>query len=320
MARPVSNPPNPWSTVHVEWLGEPPAAALEVFEEEAKSVLTRNESPDLSFRWSVNPYRGCFHGCAYCYARRSHQYLGFGAGTDFERKLVVKTNAPEALRRELGKPSWAGELILFSGDTDCYQPLEAGYGLTRRCLEVALERRNPVGVITKNELVRRDADLLARLAAEAGARVFLSIPFRDDALARLVEPQASPPSRRFEALRALAEAGVPVGVSLAPTIPGLNDADIPEVLARARAAGARWAFHNLVRLSGEVLPVFVERLRAALPDRADKVLAAIREARGGDKMSESAFGARMRGTGARWQMAAQLFRLHRRRLGYEDGR
>ena len=157
MPRPVSNPPNPWETLHAEWLGEPPEAELQVFEEESRSIIAENESPDVGFRFSVNPYRGCFHSCAYCYARPTHQYLGWGAGTDFDRKIVAKVNAPSLLRRELSRRSWTGETIVFSGVTDCYQPLEAVYELTRRCLEVCLDFRNPVGVVTKGALVRRDA-------------------------------------------------------------------------------------------------------------------------------------------------------------------
>jgi len=317
--RPVSNPPNPWSSTQVSYLEEAPAATLEVFEEEARSLLSANDSPDLPFRYSANPYRGCIHACAYCYARPSHQYLGWGAGTDFDRKIVVKTNAAEVLRRELLRESWRGETIVLSGNVDCYQPLEASYGLTRRLLEVCLDLKNPVGVITKGALVKRDVDLLAALARRARVRVHLSITFADDALARKIEPYASRPSLRFEAMRALSDAGVPTGISVSPIIPGLNDADIPELLARAREAGASTAFMQPVRLSREVLPVFDERLEAALPGQADKVRRAIREMRGG-KMNESEFGARFHGNGARWQAIEQLFEIHCRRLGIETGR
>jgi DNA repair photolyase len=315
MPRPVSNPPNPWHSTHVEWLEEPPAARLEVYEEEARSVLAENDSPDVAFRWSVNPYRGCQHGCAYCYARPSHELLDFGAGTDFERKIVVKTNAPERLALELARPAMRGETIVFSGNTDCYQPLEASYGLTRRCLEACRDRCNPVAVITKAALVRRDADVLARIARQSSARVFLSIPFADDRVARRMEPGASSPSRRFETLRALTEAGVPTGVSLAPLIPGLNDSDAPEILARARAAGAEVAFTTLVRLPLAVLPVFRERIAEAFPERARRIESAIRELRGG-KWNESRFGARMHGSGPRWDALMQLFEIHCRRLGF----
>src|SRR4051812_38595062 len=201
MPRPVANPPNPWASTHVEWLEEPPAATLQIFEEEARSVLSENESPDIPFRFSLNPYRGCLHACAYCYARPSHQYWGFGAGTDFDRKIVVKKNAPEVLRRELLRPSWTGGTLVFSGNTDCYQPVEASYELTRRCLEVCLEFQNPVGIITKSLLIRRDVELLGELARRARAHVTVSIAFADDETSRKIEPYAGRPSKRFEVIR-----------------------------------------------------------------------------------------------------------------------
>src|SRR4051812_45457415 len=271
MVRPVANPPNPWSSTHVEWLEEPPPAALSIFEEDAKSVLSENDSPDVGFRYSVNPYRGCLHACAYCYARPSHQYLGWGAGTDFDRKIVVKRNAPELLRRELSRPRWQGDVIAFSGNTDCYQPLEATYELTRRCLEVCLDFQNPVSIITKGALIRRDVQLLADLARRAGAHVHMSVAFADDDMARKIEPYANRPSNRFEAMRRLADAGVSTGILIAPVIPGLNDSDIPVLLERAKAAGASRAGLTLLRLPAEVLPVFDERIEAAFPDRAQRI-------------------------------------------------
>ncbi len=312
--KPVSNPPNPWESVHADWLGEPPEAKLEVFEEEAKSVLAENNSPDIGFRFSLNPYRGCFHACAYCYARPTHQYLGFGAGTDFERKIVVKINASERLRTELSRKSWQGETVCLSGNTDCYQPLEAVYGLTRRCLEVFAEFRNPVGIITKGTLIRRDVDLLARMSRETPVSVTISIAFADDAASRALEPGTAPPSQRFETLRILSEAGLRTGISVAPTIPGLNDGDSAELLERARDAGARFAFQTLLRLPAEVLPVFEERLQAAFPGRARKVFHAIEELRGG-RRNESAFGKRMQGIGPRWDAIEALFEAQCRRLG-----
>jgi DNA repair photolyase len=319
--RPVSNPPNPWLSTHVEWLEEPPPARLEVYEEEARSILASNDSPDISFTYSVNPYRGCQHACAYCYARPTHQYLGFGAGTDFESRVVVKTNAAVLLRRELAGRRWRSgrDTIAFSGVTDCYQPLEACYALTRACLEVAREFRHPVAIITKSALVRRDADLLATMASRGGARVFLSIPFADDDTARAIEPLASAPSARFETLRRLAAAGVPCGVGIAPLIPGLNDSHVPEILERAKQAGATSAFLVPLRLPAEVLPVFRERLEQAFPGRAKKVLDAVRELRGG-RLNEPSFGARMRGLGPRWQAVHDLFTLTCRRLGLDHGR
>ncbi len=319
MLKPISNPPNPWESTYVEYLGEPPEAKLEVFEEKPRTILAENESPDVGFRWSLNPYRGCFHACAYCYARTSHEYLGFGAGTDFDRKIVVKVNAPELLRREISRRSWKGETIIFSGNTDCYQPLEAVYELTRRCLEVCAEFRNPVAIITKGALVRRDADLLARMSREARVSVSLSIPFSDDAMSRAIEPNASLPSQRFETLRLLSAAGIRTGVGVAPVIPGLNDSQISAVLERARLAGATSAFMTLVRLAGQTLPVFRERLEQAFPRGASKVWSAIQQVRGG-KLNESRFGHRMSGVGARWNAIHDLFDLECRRLGFNEER
>jgi DNA repair photolyase len=315
MPRPVSNPPNPWESVHAEWLGEPPQAELQVYEEEARSIIAENDSPDVGFRFSVNPYRGCFHSCSYCYARPTHQYLGWGAGTDFDRKIVAKVNAPELLRRELKRPSWQGDTLVFSGVTDCYQPLEAVYGLTRRCLETCLEFRNPVGVVTKGALIRRDADLLAGLAREADATVYFSIPFADERTARAIEPNVATPEQRLEALAALSKAGVPTGVALAPIIPGLNDSDIPKVLARARDAGANRAFLTLLRLPAETRLVFEERIVQAFPDRAARIFSNLEQTRGG-KRNESRFGDRMEGVGPRWKAIETLFDAETRRLGF----
>lgn len=303
----------------MEWEDEPPAADLHVHEEIAKSILAENESPDLPFRWSVNPYRGCYHGCIYCYARPSHQYLGFGAGSDFERELVVKTNAPERLAEAFERPGWKGELVTFSGNTDCYQPLEARYRLTRRCLEVCARYGNPITVVTKNALVVRDLDVLQALSRAASVQVFFSIPFADDATGRAVEPGASAVGRRFEALSALSAGGIETGIAMAPLIPGLNDCMIGEVLRRAREAGARHAFTIALRLPTEVGPVFESRLREALPEKADKVLRAVREIRGG-KVNESRFGTRMRGTGPRWKAIEDLFDIEAKRLGMNTER
>lgn len=311
---PVANPPNPYLTQHAEWLGPPPAARLEVYAETARSILSENDSPDLPFRWSVNPYRGCQHACAYCYARRYHEYLGWGAGTDFDVRLVAKVNAPALLRKALTRRGWRGECINFSGVTDCYQPIEASYELTRKCLQVCLELKNPIAVVTKSFLVVRDAELLCELNRKCSAEVFISIPFADAEHAALVEPTAPPPGRRFEAVRRLRQAGVPVGVFIAPVIPGLNDSQIPEILRLAAEAGAQSAGFSALRLSGNVENVFLERLRQAMPQRADKVVARIRDMRGGC-MSDGRFGHRMRGAGPYWESIERLMEVSKRRYG-----
>jgi DNA repair photolyase len=302
----------------VEFEDEVPLATLRVFEEEAKSAIQRNKSPDVGFEFSINPYRGCYHGCSYCYARPSHEYLGFGAGTDFERVLVVKKNLPELLRSELEARSWKGERIVFSGITDCYQPLEAYYRVTRRCLEVLLEYKNPASLITKSAIVARDADVLAPLAKSADARVMFSVPFDDDDVARKVEPGASAPSKRLAAMRTLADAGVPTGVMIAPVILGLNEHAIPNILARARDAGARWAGMSLLRLPGSVKDVFLERTEADFPGRAKKIVQAVKETRGG-RLNDPRFGSRMTGEGERYRAVEAMFELQREKLGYESG-
>ncbi len=319
MAFPVSNPPNPWHTAHVEWLDAPPPAELEIYEEHARSILSRNDSPDVGFEFSVNPYRGCTHACSYCYARPTHQYLDFGAGTDFDRKIVVKVNAPEKLREEFMRPSWKGDLVAFSGNVDCYQPIEANYEITRRCLQVCAELRNPVSLITKGALIRRDIDVLQDLVKHARCFVNVSLAFIDDEMARKVEPGAPSPSVRLKAIRALADAGIPVGIGLAPIIPGLNDGQIAEILQRARDAGATRAFRVMLRLPAEVKPVFLGRLREEFPLRADKVENAVREMRGG-ALYDSRPGIRQVGKGARWDAIEALFDLTCKRLGLNEER
>jgi DNA repair photolyase len=312
--RVIDNPPNPYLSQHVEWLEPPPLARVEVFEETSGSILSENDSPDLPFRWSANPYRGCQHACAYCYARPYHEYLGFGAGTDFDTKIVVKTNAAALLRKTFAKKSWRRESVNFSGVTDCYQPLEASYRITRACLEAGVDFRNPVGIVTKGFLVVRDIDVLTKLHRVAGVKVFLSIPFATDEPARLIEPQASPPSRRFEALRRLREAGIPAGVMVAPIIPGLNDSDIPSILRQAQAAGACWAHPLLLRLPRHVRDVFIARLHEAMPLRAGRVLSLLRDARGG-AVSSGRFHERMRGEGPQWETTMRMFEVAAKRAG-----
>lgn len=312
--RPVSNPPNPYLSEYREWLGEPPAARVEVYEERARSILSENDSPDLSFRWSLNPYRGCQHACAYCYARPTHEYLGFGAGTDFDTRITVKINAPELLEQALVRPRWGRELIAFSGVTDCYQPLEAVYHLTRRCLQVCARYDNPIGIVTKSYLVMRDADVLATLSARTASRVYFSIAFSESHWPRALEHGAPPPARRFEAMKRLRDAGVRVGVMVAPIIPGLNDRDIPAILERSAACGAEVAAYVPLRLPGNVREVFLTRLRAALPDAAARIEARIRDMRGGD-LNCSRFGERMGGNGPYWQSIETLFTSVARRVG-----
>lgn len=315
----VENPPNPWLTHSVEWIGEPPAARIEVFEEtETRSIISSNDSPDVAFDHSINCYRGCLHGCTYCFSRPTHEYLGYGAGTDFERKIIVKVRAPELLRKELMKPSWQGDEIVFSFTSDPYIPLEANYKLTRRCLEVCAEFRNPVGIVTKSALIRRDIDVLQKLSAEASVGVYFSIPFADHATARAVEPFAPSPNARFEAMKTLADAGIQVGIGIAPTIPGLST-DIPGLLQRAKDCGATKAFINMLRLPGSVAPYFEQRLREKLPTKADRVLNRIRDARGG-RLNSSVFGERMRGRGQYWEAQHKLFEVYSKRLGFNEHR
>lgn len=315
----VVNPPNPWLTHSVEWIGEPPTAKIEVFEEtETRTIISSNDSPDVAFDHSINCYRGCVHGCTYCFSRPTHEYLDFGAGTDFERKIVVKVNAPALLRKELMRPSWKGEHIVFSFTSDPYIPLEANYKLTRACLEVCAEFRNPVGIVTKSALIRRDIDVLQELSREASLGVYFSIPFDDYDIARALEPFAPSPNARFSAMKELADAGIQVGIGIAPTIPGLTT-DIPRLLKRARHCGATKAFINMLRLPGSVAPYFEQRLREKLPTKADRVLNRIREARGG-KLNSSVFGERMRGKGQYWQAQEKLFNIYAKRLGFNEHR
>jgi DNA repair photolyase len=315
----VDNPPNPWQTHSIEWIGEPPAAKIEVFEEtETRSIISTNDSPDVAFDHSINCYRGCIHGCTYCFSRPTHEYLDFGAGTDFERKIVVKMRAAELLRKELMKPSWKGEEIVFSFTSDPYIPLEANYKLTRKCLEVCADFRNPVGIITKSALIRRDIDVLQKLVREASVGVYFSIPFADYDIARALEPFAPSPNARFAAMKELADAGIQVGIGIAPTVPGLST-DIPGLLQRAKDCGATKAFINMLRLPGSVAPYFEQRLREKLPTKADRVLNRIRDARGG-KLNSSKFGERMRGKGQYWDAQENLFRVYARKLGFNEHR
>ncbi|MBK8995716.1 MAG: radical SAM protein, partial [Myxococcales bacterium] len=277
----VENPPNRFERELVEYFGAAPKAELEVYEDQSRRILSENDSPDLPFRYSLNPYRGCFHGCAYCYARPSHEYWGFGAGTDFERRIVVKPRAAALLREAFEKKSWSGEPVIVSGNTDPYQLLEASYGLTRACLEVFAEYHNPVHLITKSPLIERDLDLLVRIAAVTRVGVAVSVPFWNPDSARALEPYVASPARRMQTVRTLSAEGIPVCVNVAPMVPGLSDRDVPPVLEAAAAAGARAACLIMLRLPGPVQQVFEERVREALPLAAERILARTREVRGG---------------------------------------
>ena len=298
--------------------GDPvrPHTPTEFLPDRSRSVVTENDSPDIPFRYSLNPYRGCEHGCAYCYARPTHEYLGYSAGLDFETKIFVKEDAPELFRDFLARGRWRPEPITLSGVTDCYQPAERRFRLTRRCLEVAAEARQPVGIITKNALVLRDLDLLRDLAADNLVRVTLSVTTLDAGLARSLEPRTSAPAARLRAVRELSAAGVPAGILVAPTIPGLNDSEIPAILAAAKEAGARGAGWQMLRLPLTVAPVFLEWLRRERPDALRRIEGRIRDVRGG-KLNNAAFGERMRGTGELARQIGDLFRLFARRHGLD---
>ncbi|WP_193210762.1 PA0069 family radical SAM protein [Luteolibacter marinus] len=315
-----ANPANRFESLHVEtdddaWIDDDPRPLRTSFlRDDSRSVLSRNAAEDLSFDFGVNPYRGCEHGCSYCYARPYHEFLGFSAGLDFESKIVVKHDAPELLEKELGRRSLSPGKIAMSGVTDCYQPVERQLEITRRCLEVMARFRQPVSVITKNALVARDIDHLAELARYRAVCVYLSITTLDPKLARILEPRASSPRARLQAMRALVDAGVPVGPSAAPLIPALNDHELPEILAAAKEAGASFAAYSMVRLPGAVAGIFETWLDRHFPDRKEKVLGRIRASRGG-KLNTSTPGTRMRGTGEAAAATRALFHATCRRLG-----
>jgi DNA repair photolyase len=291
--------------------------ATEYLADESQSIVAENDSPDVGFRYSVNPYRGCAHGCSYCYARPYHEYLGFSAGLDFETKVLVKHRAPELFREWLSRPNWRPETIAFSGVTDCYQPAEREFELTRRCLAVAAEFRQPIGIITKNALVTRDLDLLQELHAHRCVRVCISITTLDAKLARSMEPRTSSPAARLRTIRELTDAGIPVQLMLAPVIPGLNDSEIPAILKAARDAGANAAGYVLLKLPPSVREVFLDWLQRNYPDRAARVESLIRATRAG-RLHDTQFGRRQRGTGNIADLIADTFQLWRRRLRYPE--
>jgi DNA repair photolyase len=285
-------------------------------EDRSKSVISENDSPDIPFRYSLNPYRGCLHGCSYCYARPTHEYLGLSAGLDFETRIFVKRDAPDLFRDFLGRSSWVCESIMMSGVTDCYQPIERQLELTRGCLRVALEASQPVALITKNALILRDLDLLSELAGRGLCRVAISLNSLDQSLTKVLEPACSAPAARLDAMRKLSTAGVPVHLMAAPVIPGLNDAELPAVLRAAADAGVKSAGYIMVRLPLTVEPLFREWLQQQRPLMAEKVETRLRLVRGG-QLSSGTFHERMRGTGEYAEHVGALFRLHRRKCGLE---
>jgi DNA repair photolyase len=311
-----ANPPNRFTLLMREPDPEVGRVPTRYLVDSSASIISENDSPDIPFRYSLNPYRGCQHGCAFCYARPTHEYLGLGAGIDFEAVIFVKQDAPGLFRDFLNRPGWRPESITLSGVTDPYQPCERDYRLTRGCLEVALEACQPLSLITRSALIERDLDLLAPLAAGRLVHVAISLTTLDADLARSMEPRASIPAARLRAIRALTDAGVPVRAFVAPIIPGLNDHEIPATLEAARAAGAHAASYILLRLPLTVAPVFLDWLRREQPGRADRVEARIRDTRGG-KLNEPAFGRRMRGTGETAEQIRQLFRLFARKHGLD---
>ena len=313
------DPPNRFETVHVEmepghYAEEKPRT--EFLADATRSIVARNQSPDVGFDASVNPYRGCEHGCVYCYARPTHEYLGFSSGLDFERKILVKLRAPELLRDELSKPSWRPQVLGMCGVTDAFQPVERRLRLTRGCLEVLRDFRNPVTIVTKNHLVTRDADILADLASHDCAQVTISVTTLRNGLQRVMEPRTSIPARRLDAIRTLADAGVPVGVFVAPVIPGLTDEELPAIVQAAAAAGARYASYLILRLPMGVADHFTQWLEVHFPDRRDKVLGRIRGMRGG-KLNDPAFHRRFRGQGEYARQIRGLFRAAVRKAGLD---
>jgi DNA repair photolyase len=285
--------------------------------EKTRTIITTNDSPDVPFDQSINPYKGCEHGCIYCFARPTHAYLGLSPGIDFETRITSKPDAPDALRKELARPGYRCRVIAMGTNTDPYQPTERKLGLTRQILEVLAEHDHPVGIVTKNAGILRDLDLLAPMAARGLAQVMFSVTTLDPALAGVMEPRASRPARRLEAMRRLSDAGVPVGVLASPMIPAINDGELEKILEAAYQAGARTAGWILVRLPLEIKDLFEEWLRTHFADRADRVLDLIRQTRGG-KLYVSTWGERMSGTGPYAALLDKRFSIACARLGYDD--
>ena len=314
------NPSNRFERISLErdpaTVVEDPDPRTEFFRDTTRSIVARNTSPDIGFAASINPYRGCEHGCAYCYARPTHEYLGLSAGLDFESKIFIKQDAPELLQKELSSPRWRPELLALSGVTDPYQPVERRARVTRGCLEVLAEFRNPVMVITKNFLVTRDIDLLTDLASHQAAKVALSVTTLDPVLQRAMEPRTSSPARRLDAIEQLALAGVPVAVFLAPLIPGLNDHEIPSILEAVAERGATEAYCVPLRLPYGVKDLFLDWLDRHVPDRKEKIVNRILAMRGG-RLNDPRLVSRMKGQGPMAEQVLQLFHVARRKAGLD---
>ncbi|MDE1921461.1 MAG: PA0069 family radical SAM protein [Candidatus Omnitrophica bacterium] len=298
---------------------EYPSPKTEFYKDTSQSIISYNDSPDIGFETSLNPYRGCEHGCVYCYARPTHEYFGLSSGRDFEAVIFVKTDAPALLRKELASPKWKPQVVVMSGVTDCYQPFERKFTITRQCLQVLEEFHNPVGIITKNKLVTRDVDILKSMARYQGICVTVSITTLDAVLARAMEPRASTPANRLAAVEALAAAGIPVTVNVAPIVPGLTEHEIPSILKAAARAGAQAAGYTIVRLPYAVKDIFERWLAEYFPDRKDKVLNRIRELRNG-ALYDSGWGSRMTGQGLFAESIRDIFDLGYKRAGFPKSR
>ena len=318
------NPENEFEPLHVDLdpnaLDEDERRQVETtyFRDPAQSILSPNESPDVPFRYSINPYRGCEHGCLYCYARPTHEYLGFSAGLDFETQILVKENAPDLLAERFESDTWTPEPIWLSGNTDPYQPVERELELTRRLLKVFAHHRNPVGLITKNGLLTRDLDVLERMNGWNGVRVTVSVTTLDNDLAGAMEPRTARPPLRLRVIEKCAEAGVPVGVNVAPIIPGLTDEEVPRILEAAAERGATSAGYTVLRLPGAVRPLFEDWLNRHAPHRKSRVLKRMKALRGED-MNDTEFGVRMTGTGLWADTIADLFHLACKKHGLDGG-
>src|SRR5438477_1550911 len=321
------NPANRFEKLHVD-LGdadvvqidptneeEKPRRETQFFRDATQTIIARNNSPDVGFETSLNPYRGCEHGCIYCFARPTHEYLGLSAGLDFESRIMVKENAAKLLEEELSSPKWEPQVLVMSGVTDPYQPIERKLGITRACLEVLAKFRNPVAMITKNRLVTRDIDLLGELASHHAAAVNVSVTSLDPNLQRVLEPRTSSPTARLETVAMLRAAGIPVGVMVAPIIPGLTDHEVPRIVEACAKAGAQFAGYTIVRLPWAIAPLFEHWLDEHFPGKKQKVLERIRHIRGGTKLNDARWGTRTKGEGIFAEQIRSMFEVACRRFG-----